>query len=177
MGKKISNSALNRPTLDEYKSHKKFPIKLVLDNVRSMQNVGSAFRTADAFGIEEIILCGITAQPPHRDIQKAALGATKSVKWSYSKTTVETVNNLINNNYRVFSIEQVENAIILNNFTIRNNEKVAFVFGHEVNGVSQQVVDLCEQSIEIPQIGTKHSLNISVSIGMVLWQVLGKKLT
>lgn len=173
MNRKLKNEELNRLTPEEFKNSEKQPVVLVLDNVRSLNNVGSAFRTADAFLIEEILLCGVTGTPPNKEIEKTALGATASVKWQHFKTTLEAVNYLKEKNYSVYAVEQANNSIALNKFT--SVEKMAFVFGNEVYGVEQEVIDTCEAVIEIPQIGTKHSLNISVSLGIVLWEVLRNK--
>ena len=170
--KKLSMNELNRMNIDEFKHSSKFPVVVVLDNVRSMNNIGSVFRTCDAFRIDEIYLCGITAQPPHKDIEKTALGATQSVNWTYFETTKEAVNKLIENNYDVFAIEQVEQSIMLDEFNFCDYKKIALIFGNEVLGVEQQIIDMCCGSIEIPQFGTKHSLNISVSAGIVLWQLI-----
>lgn len=147
----------------------KLPVMVVLDNVRSLQNVGAFFRTADAFAVEQIALCGITATPPNRDIHKTALGAELTVKWSYHKETTACVEELRQAGYRILAIEQVEGAAMLNDFTPNPNEKYALIFGNEVFGVDQQVVDRCDGAIEIPQAGTKHSINVSVSGGVVLW--------
>lgn len=147
----------------------KLPVMVVLDNVRSLQNVGAFFRTADAFAVEQIALCGITATPPNRDIHKTALGAELTVKWSYHKETSACVEELRQAGYRILAIEQVEGAAMLNEFTPDPNEKYALIFGNEVFGVDQQVVDRCDGAIEIPQAGTKHSINVSVSGGVVLW--------
>ncbi|MBX3162895.1 MAG: RNA methyltransferase [Bacteroidetes bacterium] len=174
MNRKLKNEELNRLTLEEFKSSQKQPIVLVLDNVRSLNNVGSAFRTADAFLIEEILLCGVTGTPPNKEIEKTALGATTSVKWQYFKTTLEALQYLKEKNYSVYAIEQAENSIALNKFTTQKNERTAFVFGNEVYGVEQEVINTCQAVVEIPQIGTKHSLNISVSLGIVLWEVVRK---
>jgi len=170
--KKLSMEELNRMDIKEFKQSSKFPVVVVLDNVRSMNNIGSVFRTCDAFRIDEIYLCGITAQPPHKDIEKTALGATQSVNWTYFDTTQEAVNKLISDDYAVFSIEQVEQSIMLNEFNPCGYQKLALVFGNEVMGVEQQVVNSCHGCIEIPQFGTKHSLNISVSAGIILWHVI-----
>lgn len=147
----------------------KLPVMVVLDNVRSLQNVGAFFRTADAFAVEQIALCGITATPPNRDIHKTALGAELTVKWSYHKETTACIEELRQAGYRILAIEQVEGAAMLNDFTPDPNEKYALIFGNEVFGVDQQVVDRCDGAIEIPQAGTKHSINVSVSGGVVLW--------
>lgn len=171
MSEKLKNEELNRLSVDEFKSAKKQPLVLVLDNVRSLNNVGSAFRTSDAFLIEELILCGVTGTPPNKEIEKTALGATASVTWSYFKTTLEAVTDLKQKGYSVYAIEQTRNSIPLNTFQYRG-EKTALVFGNEVYGVEQTVIDACDGVIEIPQAGTKHSLNISVSVGIVLWELL-----
>ena len=168
--RKLLNSELDRKTIAEYKSADKSPFIIVLDNVRSQSNVGSVFRTADAFLVETIYLCGITAQPPHRDIQKTALGATESVPWKYFPATLDAVRELKSNGVVLVAVEQVEEAIMLQDLVIEYGKKYAFIFGHEINGVSQQIVDLCNFCIEIPQFGSKHSFNIAVSAGIVLWE-------
>lgn len=164
--------ALNRLNPEQYKSADKNPIILVLDNIRSMNNVGSAFRTGDAFGIEGIYLCGITPKPPHREIHKTAIGATESVDWKYFETTKEAIETLKSNGYRIYSVEQVENSTSLFDLSIQTNEKSAIVVGNEVNGVDQEIIDLSDECIEIPQFGTKHSLNVSVCTGVVLWELV-----
>lgn len=174
--RKILNEELNRLSEDEFKHAKKNSIQIVLDNVRSMQNVGSIFRSSDAFLVEHIHLCGITATPPHRDILKTALGATETVSWSYHKETLNCIKSLKENGYSIYSVEQVENSISLEQFTWKSDEKVAFIFGHEVKGVQQEVVNASNHCIEIPQWGTKHSFNISVCAGMVLWQAISSSL-
>ncbi|MDF1672395.1 MAG: RNA methyltransferase [Vicingaceae bacterium] len=173
MNRKLKNEELNRINVEEFKSVKKTPIIIVLDNIRSLNNIGSVFRISDAFLIEAIYLCGITAQPPHRDIQKTALGATESVDWKYYNTTIEAIQELKTNNYKIASIEQAENSIMLNEFN-PVNEKIAVVFGNEVKGVEQEVINQSDLVIEIPQYGTKHSLNISVSCGVVIWDLFNK---
>jgi len=172
--KKLKNKDLQRINIEEFKSSKKTPITIVLDNVRSALNVGSVFRTSDAFLIENIILCGITAQPPNKDIRKAALGATDSVRWEYSANTMEAVNQLIEKGYYIVGIEQTDNSTLLNEFELPQ-KPIAIIMGNEVSGVAQQVIDACNEVIEIPQFGTKHSLNISVTTGIVIWD-LWKKL-
>lgn len=172
--RKIRNEELGRKTIEEFKQSSKIPITVVLDNIRSMNNIGSVFRTSDAFLIEKIFLCGITAQPPHNDIRKTALGATESVDWEYYEKTENAVKYLKSEKYIIIAIEQVEKSIMLNNFTIDNNKKYALIFGNEVKGVQQQIVNMCDFFIEIPQEGTKHSLNISVSAGVVLWDFFQK---
>ena len=172
--RKLKNKELQRINIDGFKSAEKTTITIVLDNVRSALNVGSVFRTSDAFLIENIILCGITATPPNKDIRKAALGATDSVKWEYSENTSEAVKRLIEKEYYVVGVEQANKATMLNNFKLPN-KPIAIIMGNEVNGVAQEVIDICNQVIEIPQFGTKHSLNISVTTGIVIWD-LWKKL-
>ena len=174
MNQKLKNEELNRLSVEAFKAAKKREIVVVLDNVRSLNNVGSAFRTADAFLIEEILLCGVTGTPPHKEIEKTALGATQTVKWSYFKTTLEAINQLKERNYILYAVEQAENSIPLNTFH-QSQEKTALIFGNEVYGVEQEIIDQCLGVIEIPQAGTKHSLNISVSIGIVLWELVGRK--
>lgn len=174
--RKILNEELNRLSEEEFKNAEKNSIQIVLDNVRSMQNVGSVFRSSDAFLVEHVHLCGITATPPHRDILKTALGATETVSWSYHKETLDCIQMLKENGYTVYSVEQVEHSISLEKFAWQKGEKVAFVFGHEVKGVQQEVVNASHHCIEIPQWGTKHSFNISVCTGMVLWQAIATSL-
>jgi tRNA G18 (ribose-2'-O)-methylase SpoU len=172
--RKLLNEELNRIDIDEFKKTDKNKFIVLLDSVRSMNNVGSVFRTCDAFLAQKIYLCGITPQPPHRDIQKTALGATESVDWEYIENIEDIVRKLKAENYKIVSIEQVENSLILNEFKPDKNDKYAFVFGNEVTGVDQQIVDLSDFCIEIPQFGTKHSLNISVSVGVVIWDYIQK---
>lgn len=167
--RKITNEELMRPSVEEFGRMEKMPVVVVLDNVRSMQNVGAFFRTGDAFAVEKIILCGITATPPARDIHKTALGAEMTVAWSYCEQTAEAVTRLKEEGYRVLAVEQVEGAVMLNDFRAEEGVKYALVFGNEVAGVDQAVVDLSHGAIEIPQVGTKHSINVSVSGGVVLW--------
>ncbi len=168
--RKLSMEELNRKSTDEFKQAQKLPIIVVLDNVRSMNNIGSVFRTADAFLLEGIYLCGVTAKPPHREIQKTALGATDTVNWKHFETTIEAVNLLKNEGYKIYAVEQADESIMLDKFT-PDSSKLALVFGNEVSGVEQAVIDVCDACIEIPQYGTKHSLNISVSAGIVVWEV------
>ena len=165
---------LNRVDIESFKELEKTPITIVLDNVRSMHNVGSAFRTADGFAIEQIILCGITATPPHREIEKTALGATQSVDWTHYKETTDAVQALKEQGYKILAIEQAEGSISLEKFEISKDDKYAFVFGNEVHGVDEEVMELVDGCIEIPQFGTKHSFNVSVTIGIVLWDILKK---
>ena len=171
--RKLKNSELERISVENFKTLKKTPIVVVLDNVRSAINVGSCFRTSDAFRIEKIYLCGITAVPPNKEIRKSALGATDSVDWEYQESTKDVVLNLKKKRYLTIAIEQANESIMLNDFS-ETNSPIAVVFGNEVNGVQQSVIDVCDNCIEIPQIGTKHSLNISVSVGVVLWDLFNK---
>ncbi len=172
--RKLKNEELDRLEVSEFKAAEKTPIIIILDNIRSLNNIGSVFRTSDAFLIEKIYLCGITAQPPHNDIRKTALGSTETVDWEYVENTFDLVEKLKTETVKVISIEQAENATMLNDFIPQPNTKYAFVFGNEVKGVSQGVVDASDVVIEIPQYGTKHSLNISVSCGVVVWDVFSK---
>ncbi len=172
---KTPNKDLPRLSQEEFKTSDKKPYIIILDNVRSMMNVGSAFRTGDAFLTEKICLCGITATPPHREIQKTALGATETVIWEYHADTLTLTKQLQTEGYKIVVIEQTEPKIYLNEFKVENNQKYAFVFGNEVEGVSLDVVKNADICVEIPQFGTKHSLNISVSIGVVIWDFLQKK--
>jgi 23S rRNA (guanosine2251-2'-O)-methyltransferase len=172
--KKVSNADLNRINTNEFKLVKKLPIVIVLDNVRSLMNVGSIFRTADAFLLESIYLCGITGTPPQKEINKTALGATETVNWKYFNTTVVAVEELKKNGYKIFSVEQVENSTMLDKIEPIKGEKIALVFGNEVDGVQQEIVNISDGFIEIPQGGTKHSLNIAVCAGIVVWQILVK---
>lgn len=167
--KKILNEELGRATIDEYKELEKLPIVVVADNIRSLNNIGSLFRTADAFLIDSIYLCGISATPPNREIHKTALGAELNVKWHYEESSLEAVRNLKKEGYIIIAIEQVEGAIMLDKFVIDHTKKYALVLGNEVKGVMQEVVNECDTAIEIPQKGTKHSLNVSVANGVVLW--------
>lgn len=169
--RKLSMDELNRKTVTDFHKAEKNPLAIVLDNVRSMHNVGSVFRTADSFLAEQVILCGYTPQPPHRDIQKTALGATETVSWKHYAKTVEAVIELKEKGYRIIAIEQVENSISLNHFRAIAQTKIAVIFGNEVTGVSDDVLALCDAAIEIPQAGMKHSLNISVAAGIVLWKI------
>jgi tRNA G18 (ribose-2'-O)-methylase SpoU len=168
--RKLSMDELQRKTVDDFKKADKQKIVVVLDNIRSMHNVGSVFRTSDAFLIEAICLCGFTPQPPHRDINKTALGATDTVNWIYYNTTTDAVSDLKNRGYKIYAIEQVESSISLEQFSC--NEPTAIIFGNEVDGVDNEVLQLVDGSIEIPQLGMKHSLNISVAAGIVLWQLV-----
>jgi 23S rRNA (guanosine2251-2'-O)-methyltransferase len=174
--RKLLNKELERKSVEQFRKSGKSPFVIVLDNVRSQSNVGSVFRTADAFLTEAIYLCGITATPPHREIQKTALGATESVVWKYFPKTTDAMHELKSDGYILIAIEQVAAAVELQNMKIEPGKKYALVFGHEVNGVDQEVLDLCDLCIEIPQFGTKHSFNIAISAGIVLWE-LNKNLT
>jgi len=168
---------LGRKTVDEFKQSEKTPVIVVLDNIRSMHNVGSVFRTSDAFLLEAIFLCGYTPQPPHRDINKTALGATETVDWIYYPSTIEAVEQLKAKGYKVFGIEQTEGSISLQKITQTPDEKIAVVFGNEVEGVDSDVLKLCDGSLEIPQLGMKHSLNISVAAGIVLWEIVRNRIS
>lgn len=169
--KKLKLEELGRITVDEFKDATKLPICILLDNVRSLHNVGSAFRTADAFRIEKIYLTGITGTPPHREIHKTALGATESVDWQYVENSAEAIQQLKNEGYRIISIEQTTESKPLQSFKPQENEKLCLVFGNEVNGVSDDVIALSDVALEIPQHGTKHSLNVSVCLGVVVWEL------
>ena len=171
--KKLKNKDLQRINIEEFKNTEKTPITIVLDNVRSALNVGSVFRTSDAFLIENIILCGITATPPNKEIRKAALGASDSVNWEFEEDTINAVNKLKNKGYHIMGIEQAEKSSKLNNF-ILPNKPIAIIMGNEVKGVAQNVIDICDEVMEIPQFGTKHSLNISVTTGIVIWELWRK---
>ena len=172
--RKLENSELDRKSVEAFKESEKTPIILVLDDIRSLHNIGSVFRTADAFLIEKIYLCGITATPPNKEIHKTALGATETVAWEHHENVLEVIETLKKENVMTLAIEQVESAIFLQDFEVEKNKKYALVFGNEVYGVSQEAVAICDGCIEIPQLGTKHSLNISVSAGIVVWDLFSK---
>lgn len=172
--RKLKLDELNRASVNEFKNQDKLPVIVVLDNIRSMHNIGSIFRTGDGFAVEQIYLCGITAQPPHREIEKTALGATQSVNWAYFETPLQAIEELRNNGYQIIAIEQAENSVMLNKFTPTIDKKYALVFGNEVNGVSDEVMQQIDTCIEIPQFGTKHSFNVVVSAGIVLWDFFAK---
>lgn len=172
--RKLENSELDRKSVEDFKQSEKTPLILVLDDIRSLHNIGSVFRTADAFLIEKIYLCGITATPPNKEIHKTALGATETVCWEHHENVLEVIHSLKKDNVLTLAIEQVESAIFLQNFKVEKDKKYALIFGNEVYGVSQEAVALCDGSIEIPQLGTKHSLNISVSAGIVVWDLFQK---
>ena len=173
--RKLRNEELNRLSVEEFKTAQKIPLAVVLDNVRSTHNIGSIFRSSDAFLIEKIFLCGITAIPPHSEIHKTALGSTDTVEWEYFKETRDVIAQLKSEGYVIAAIEQAENSILLDDFLPGLRQKYAVVFGHEVRGIQQRIVDGCDFTIEVPQFGTKHSLNISVCAGIVLWE-FSKKL-
>jgi len=172
--RKLENSELERKSIADFKSAVKTPIIIILDDIRSLHNIGSVFRTSDAFLIEKIYLCGITAIPPNKEMHKTALGATETVDWEYSKDVLNVIQKLKSENVSIYAIEQVENAILLNDFNPTKDKKYGLVFGNEVFGVSQKAIELCDGTIEIPQLGTKHSLNISVSTGIVIWDLYQK---
>ena len=172
--RKLKNSELDRKSVQEFKAAQKTPLIIILDNIRSLNNIGSVFRTADAFLIKKIYLCGITAIPPHKDIQKTALGATDTVDWEYQKDTLELIQNLKTKKIKILSREQAENAVMLDDFKPETNQTYAIIFGNEVKGVQQEVVSESDDVIEIPQFGSKHSLNISVSAGVVIWDLFCK---
>lgn len=172
--RKLENGELQRKSIADFKEASKTPIILVLDDIRSLHNIGSVFRTADAFLIEKIYLCGITAAPPHKEIHKTALGATETVVWEHHHDVLTVIEKLKNQQVEVYAIEQVENATLLQDFTTEKGKKYALIFGNEVFGVNQQAVEICDGTIEIPQLGTKHSLNISVSAGIVVWDLFVK---
>jgi tRNA G18 (ribose-2'-O)-methylase SpoU len=173
--RKLLNEELDRLSVEAFKKVEKVPFTIVLDNVRSLHNIGSVFRTADAFLLEEIYLCGITATPPHREIHKTALGATDSVSWVYREKTTEAILELKEKGCLIYSVEQAEGAVLLDQVQLSAGGKYALVFGHEIRGVDQEVVDLSDQCIEIPQHGTKHSLNISVAAGIVIWELFRRR--
>ena len=172
--RKLQNSELERKSVVDFKKAQKTPVIIILDDIRSLHNIGAVFRTCDAFLIEKIYLCGITATPPNKEINKTALGATETVAWEYHKEVLAVIDNLKNENVSILAVEQVENAVFLNDFFPEENKKYAFIFGNEVFGVNQKAIEKCQGCIEIPQLGTKHSLNISVSAGIVIWDVFTK---
>ncbi len=172
--RKLKNSELNRKSIQDYKQAEKTPIIVVMDNIRSLNNIGSIFRTGDAFLIEKVILCGITATPPHRDIHKTALGATESVDWEYYENTKDALTYLKAEGYTIIAIEQAVDSISLQDFKHSSDSSYAIILGHEVKGISQDIVDMCDYCLEIPQFGTKHSFNVAVSAGIVLWEIFSK---
>ncbi len=169
--KKLSLKELNRISVEDYRKEEKLPLIIVLDNIRSMSNIGSVFRTSDAFCVEAIHLCGITSKPPQREIQKTALGSTESVKWKYYKNTIDSIMELKSQDYQIISIEQVQNSTMLQDYIPTKNQKIALILGNEVKGVEQEVINQSDLCIEIPQYGTKHSLNVSISGGLVIWHI------
>ena len=172
--RKLENSELERKSVEDFKQAEKTSIIIVLDDIRSLHNIGSVFRTADAFLIEKIYLCGITAIPPNKEIHKTALGATETVDWEYNKNVLDVIQKFKTENVTIYAVEQVENSTLLNDFIPEKGKKYALIFGNEVFGVSQKAIELCNGTIEIPQLGTKHSLNISVSAGIVVWDLFQK---
>ncbi|MFO7756294.1 MAG: RNA methyltransferase [Bacteroidales bacterium] len=172
--RKLKMSELKRKTYEEFRRSDKSPFIIILDNVRSLNNIGSVFRTADCLKAEAVYLCGITAKPPHRDIHKTALGATESVKWHYYKETAGAVNELKSRGYKIISLEQAEGSVYLQDFNPDRKQKYGLVLGHEVKGVQQDILNISDLCLEIPQFGTKHSFNISVSAGIVLWDLFSK---
>jgi tRNA G18 (ribose-2'-O)-methylase SpoU len=172
--RKLKTEELGRVGIEDFKNQEKLPLVVILDNVRSMHNIGSIFRTSDGFAIEKIYLCGITAQPPHREIEKTALGATQSIEWIYFEDVCEAITHLKTDGYTIIAIEQAENSTLLNNYQPDNSQKFALIFGNEVNGVSDEAMNMIDICIEIPQFGTKHSFNIVVSAGIVLWDFFAK---
>jgi 23S rRNA (guanosine2251-2'-O)-methyltransferase len=174
--RKLGMDELNRKSVEDFRNAEKQPLVVVLDNIRSMHNVGSVFRTADAFLLEAIYLCGYTPRPPHRDINKTALGATETVSWNYFPATTGAIRLLKEEGYQVYAIEQAENSVLLQDFRLLNTGKLAVVFGNEVEGVEDEALALCDGCIEIPQLGMKHSLNISVAAGIVLWELVSSRI-
>jgi tRNA G18 (ribose-2'-O)-methylase SpoU len=172
--RKLENNELDRKSVEDFKQAVKTPIIIILDDIRSLHNIGSVFRTADSFLIEKIYLCGITATPPNKEIHKTALGATETVDWEYHENVLEVVAKLQEQKIAVFAVEQVENAIFLQHFRVDTDRKYALIFGNEIFGVNQKAIEICDGAIEIPQLGTKHSLNIAVSAGIVVWDLFTK---
>ncbi len=175
--RKLANSELERKNINEFKSAQKTQLIIILDDIRSLHNIGSVFRTSDAFLIEKIYLCGITATPPNKEIHKTALGATDTVTWEYAPNILAVIDDLNQKNIEVWAVEQVEHSVMLQDFKIKKSQKYALIFGNEVKGVSQEAIEKCNGVIEIPQLGTKHSLNISVSAGIVVWELFRKLTT
>jgi tRNA G18 (ribose-2'-O)-methylase SpoU len=172
--RKLRITELHRISPEEFEKSEKIPLVVVLDNIRSLHNIGSVFRTSDAFRVESVYLCGITAVPPHPDMHKTALGAEYTVNWKYIKDTIDAVEELIQNEYVVYSIEQAEGSVMLNEWVLEKDKKYAVIFGNEVKGVRQEVIDCSHGCIEIPQFGTKHSLNVSVTAGIIIWDLFEK---
>ena len=177
MMRKLKITEMNRISVDEFHSADKFPLVVVLDHIRSLYNVGSVFRTCDAFRLEKVYLCGITAYPPHPEIHKTALGAEESVEWEYFKNTEDAIIKLKNEGYKVLGVEQCEGSTMLQDFHMDKERKYAIVLGNEVKGVQQQVLDLCDGCLEIPQFGTKHSMNVSVAAGIIIWSIVVQSLS
>lgn len=173
--RKLSMEELGRKSVEEFKQSEKRPVIVVLENIRSAYNVGSVFRTADAFLIEAVYIIGYSAKPPHKEIKKTALGAEETVTWKYFKTTTEAIADLKINGYKIYAAEQTEGSIMLQDISIQEGEKMAVVFGNEVTGVEQVTIHLCDGCIEIPQLGMKHSLNIATAVGVVLWELVRTK--
>ena len=173
--RKLRNEELGRLSIEEFTESEKMPVTIILDNVRSLNNIGSIFRTCDGFRIQKLILCGISTPPPHRDIYKTALGAENSVSWQYFEETADAIDSLKKEGFHIASVEQAENSIKLDKYSPPEDKPLALVFGHEIKGVSQNIVNMSHSCIEIPQYGTKHSFNISVSVDIVLWDISLKK--
>ena len=169
--RKLLNEELDRLSVDQFRKADKIPVKIILDNIRSQHNIGSVFRTADAFRLQEIILCGITATPPNREMHKTALGATDSVEWIHRERTLDAIIELKKDSFQIIAVEQTENSVSLEELQLSATGKYAIVFGHEIRGIEQEIIDLSDLVVEIPQYGTKHSLNISVAAGIVIWEV------
>ncbi len=174
--KKLNMDALGRPDKEKFAEQPKNPLVLLLDDIRSMHNVGSFFRTADAFAVEKIVLCGITAQPPHREIEKTALGATQTVLWEYANDVFSAAEILKNQGFTIIGVEQTDESILLQNFTFESEKKYALIFGNEVEGLSNEILPLLDAALEIPQEGTKHSLNVSVAAGIVIWHFVAQRI-
>lgn len=174
MNTKLRPDEMKRLDVEAYRSSKKFQVIVILDNIRSGNNIGSVFRTGDALRIEGVFLCGISAQPPHRDIQKTALGSTETVAWNYFESTLDAIDAAKKRGFEVYAVEQTKDSISLDDFKVNENAKIAIVMGNEVRGVEQKAIDACKGVLEIPQFGTKHSFNISVSTGIVLWDLFTK---
>jgi 23S rRNA (guanosine2251-2'-O)-methyltransferase len=172
INKKLSIDELNRKSVEEFKRTKKIPVIAVLENIRSAYNVGSVFRTADAFLLQSIYITGYTCVPPHKEIKKTALGAEETVDWNHFTSTADAITELKKEGYKVYAVEQVENSISLEKLLPGNAEKIAFIFGNEVSGVEQETILLCDGCVEIPQLGMKHSLNIATAAGVVLWEIV-----
>ena len=172
MNRKLKLEELNRIGVEAFKSQQKIPVSIILDDIRSLHNIGSIFRTSDAFKVKHIYLCGITAQPPHREITKTALGATESVDWSYHESAIDLIEVLKSNNEKLISVEQTSDSILLDDFVFTKDESIVFVFGNEVEGVDQQVISASDSVVEIPQFGTKHSINVSNCASIILWEAL-----